>query len=86
MRRPAIGTVLPSSNRMVERVLGEILSLFPEVDGCVARIPYWGQGRGQPADGYDLGSFREAAPLLGHAGVGAICWTGTRGGGARVRA
>ncbi|MBL6076500.1 hypothetical protein JMJ56_00700 [Belnapia sp. T18] len=79
MPRPAIGTVLPSSNRMVERVLGAILPLFPEVDGCVARIPYWGQGLGQPADGYDLGSFREAAWLLGHAGVGVVCWNGTRG-------
>ncbi len=79
MRRPAIGTVLPSSNRMVERVLGTILPLFPEVDGCVGRIPYWGQGVGQLADGYDLGSFREAARLLGHAGVGVVCWNGTRG-------
>ena len=79
MPRLAIGTVLPSSNRMVERVLSAILPLFPEVDGCVARIPYWGQGMGQPADGYDLGSFREAARLLGHAGVGVVCWNGTRG-------
>jgi len=79
MRRPAIGTILPSSNRMVERVLGEILPLFPAVDGCVARIPYWGQGMGQPAEGYDLGSFREAARLLGHADVGVVCWNGTRG-------
>ncbi len=79
MPRPAIGTVLPSSNPMVERVLGAILPLFPEVDGCVARIPCWGQGMGQPANGYDLGSFREAAWLLGHAGVGVVCWNGTRG-------
>ncbi|WP_052214532.1 hypothetical protein [Belnapia sp. F-4-1] len=79
MPRLAIGTVLPSSNRMVERVLGTILPFFPEVDGCVARIPYWGQGMGQPADGYDLGSFCEAARLLGHAGVGVVCWNGTRG-------
>jgi maleate isomerase len=79
MRRPAIGTVLPSSNRMVERVLAEILALLPAVDGCVARIPYWGQGLGQPADGYDLAGFREAARLLGHAGVGVVCWNGTRG-------
>lgn len=79
MPRPAIGTILPSSNRMVERTLAGILPLFPEVDGCVARIPYWGQGLGQPRDGYDLAGFREAARLLGHAGVGAVCWNGTRG-------
>lgn len=79
MRRAAIGTILPSSNRMVERVLGDLLPLFPEVDGCVARIPYWGQGLGQPAEGYDLEGFREAARLLGHADVGVVCWNGTRG-------
>ncbi len=47
MSRLAIGTILPSSNRMVERTLAAILPLFPEVDGCVARIPYWGQGMGR---------------------------------------
>lgn len=79
MIRPAIGTILPSSNRMVERVLTALMAQFPGVDSCVARIPYFGQGQGQPADSYDAASFEAAARLLSHAGVGVVCWNGTRG-------
>lgn len=79
MTRRVIGTILPSSNRTVERVLGVVLRHFPEVDSCHARIPYWGDGLGQPADGYDAASYRAAAGLLGHAGVEVVCWKGSKG-------
>ncbi len=77
--RRVIGTILPSSNRTVERSLAAIMPAFPQVDSCVARIPYWGQGLGQPADGYDVPSYREAARLLGHAGAEVVCWNGSKG-------
>lgn len=76
---PAIGTITPSSNRIVERTLRGILPLFPGVDTTVARIPYHGAGIGQPKDGYDAAPYRDAAAQLGHAAVGVVCWNGTRG-------
>jgi maleate isomerase len=78
MRR-AFGTILPSSNRSVERVTAAILGHFPGLDACFARIPYHGPGIGQPPDAYDAEPFREAARQLGHAAVEAVCWNGSRG-------
>ena len=34
-----MGVILPSSNRVVERVTHDILSFVPGVDACFARIP-----------------------------------------------
>jgi maleate isomerase len=79
MSIPAIGTITPSSNRTVERTLAGILPNFPGLDSCVARIPYYGSGIGQPGDGYDAEPYRRAAWQLGHAAVGVVCWNGTRG-------
>lgn len=79
MSRTAIGTILPSSNRVVERTTAAILRHLPGVDGCAARIPYAPDGSGQPAGAYDTESYATAARLLGHAGVAAVCWNGTRG-------
>lgn len=75
----AIGTILPSSNRIVERTTQAVLVSYPDVDACFARISYHGHGRGQPADDYDLDAFVAAGEMLGHAQVGVICWNGTRG-------
>lgn len=75
----AIGTILPSSNRVVERVTAAVLADHPDIDACFARISYHGDSKGQPSDGYDLVAFADAAALLAHAGVGVICWNGTRG-------
>jgi len=77
--RPAIGTILPSSNRVVERTTAAILRHLPGIDSCVARIPYAPDGSGQPQGAYDTASYATAARLLGHAGVAAVCWNGTRG-------
>ncbi|GGJ12841.1 maleate cis-trans isomerase family protein [Neoroseomonas lacus] len=78
---PAIGSITPSSNRVVERTLAGILRHLPGIDSCIARIPYYGDGLGQPKDGYDAEAYRHAAWTLGHAEVGAVCWNGTRGAG-----
>lgn len=75
----AIGTILPSSNRVVERTTQAVLASYPDIDACFARISYHGHGRGQPADDYDLDAFVAAGEMLGHAQVGVICWNGTRG-------
>jgi maleate isomerase len=79
MSRIAIGTILPSSNRVVERTTAALLRHMPGIDHCVARIPYAPDGSGQPAGAYDTVSYASAARLLGHAGVAALCWNGTRG-------
>lgn len=42
-------------------------------------IPFWGNGHGQPADGYDAASYREAARPLGHGGAEVVCWNGSKG-------
>jgi maleate isomerase len=79
MSRIALGSILPSSNRVVERTTAALLRHLPGVDHCAARIPYAPDGSGQPAGAYDAASYAGAARLLGHAGVAAVCWNGTRG-------
>ena len=77
--RPAIGNIIPSSNRVAERTVAGIMTLFPLMDSCVSRITYYGAGIGQPADGYAEEAYRLAAWQLGHAGVDVVCWNGSRG-------
>jgi maleate isomerase len=77
--RPAIGVIVPSSNRVVERVTRELVATLPTLDVCFARIPYFGDGQGQPAGRYDEAPFLAAAEMLAHAKVGVICWNATRG-------
>lgn len=72
---PAIGVILPSSNRVVERVTKSILADFPGVDACFSRVPY----AGHPADGYDLDPFLHSARMLAQARPGIILWNATRG-------
>ncbi|MBR0680502.1 hypothetical protein GXW74_08385 [Roseomonas eburnea] len=79
MTRIAIGTILPSSNRVVERTTLAILHHLPGIDACFARIPYARDGSGQPPGAYDAASYTEAARLLAHADMAALCWNGTRG-------
>ncbi len=79
MARVAVGTIVPSSNRVVERTLAALLRHLPGLDGCIARIPYAPDGSGQPEGGYDDASYIAAARSLGHAGVAAVAWNGTRG-------
>lgn len=72
---PALGVILPSSNRVVERVTHAMLRDCPGVDACFSRVPY----AGHPADGYDLPPFLQAAALLSQARPGVILWNATRG-------
>jgi maleate isomerase len=75
MQVPAIGIILPSSNRVVERVTKSILEDFPGVDACFSRVPY----AGHPDDGYDLKPFLHSATMLAQAKPGIILWNATRG-------
>lgn len=71
----AIGVILPSSNRVVERVTHTMLSKLPAIDACFCRVPY----AGHPPDGYDLDPFRRAAAMLAQAKPDIILWNATRG-------
>ncbi|MTH61519.1 hypothetical protein [Paracoccus litorisediminis] len=73
--RRAIGLILPSSNRVVERVAHRMIAGRDDIDLCFARVPY----AGHPADGYDMSVFRAAARMLAEARVEGICWNATRG-------
>jgi maleate isomerase len=73
---PALGFVVPSSNRIVERATRTILGSVPgKIDACFARVPYGGH----PDTGYDTGPFEIAAAMLSEARVEIICWNATRG-------
>lgn len=72
---PAIGVILPSSNRVVERVTNSIIAAYPGIDACFSRVPYGGH----PADGYDGSTFANAAGMLAQARPGIIVWNATRG-------
>ncbi len=77
----AIGSILPSSNRTVERTTTAILRHFPALDACYGRITYYGAGIGQPAEGYDTEEYRRVAWHLSHAKVEVVTWNGTKGAG-----
>lgn len=72
---PAIGVILPSSNRVVERVTQTMLADYPGIDACFSRVPY----EGHPPDGYTLAHFRQAADMLAQARPEVILWNATRG-------
>ncbi|GJD51407.1 Maleate isomerase [Methylobacterium crusticola] len=74
----ALGVILPSSNRVVERATEARLSGRADAAACYARVPYHAMTRrGSPA--YDEAVFLDAAHLLADAGVAAIGWNATRG-------
>lgn len=77
--RRAIGLIVPSSNRVVERVASRLLTGSAEIDFCIARVPYGGIVGAGPTGGYRLEPFDTAAMLLAEAGVDTICWNATRG-------
>ena len=74
----------PSAPSCLPRTAWSNAPQLPSCGTCrasflVARIPYAPDGSGQPAGAYDAASYATAARLLGHAGVAAVCWNGTRG-------
>lgn len=72
---PALGVILPSSNRVVERATEARLAGLPAA-ACYARVPYGAMLKGET---YDESVFHTAADLLADAGVAALCWNATRG-------
>ncbi|TNC07475.1 Asp/Glu/hydantoin racemase [Methylobacterium terricola] len=74
MTAPALGVILPSSNRVVERATEARLTGLAEA--CYARVPYGAMLLGET---YDESVFLAAADLLTDAGVAALCWNATRG-------
>jgi maleate isomerase len=77
--RRAIGLIVPSSNRVVERVAGQLLAEHPGIDCCVARVPYGGIVAAGSTPSYIFKPFEAAAILLAEASVDVICWNATRG-------
>ncbi|MGX7704815.1 hypothetical protein [Methylobacterium sp. Gmos1] len=71
----ALGVILPSSNRVVERATEARLAHLP-VAACYTRVPYGAMLKGEA---YDESVFLAAADLLADAGVAALCWNATRG-------
>ncbi|OAS22418.1 hypothetical protein [Methylobacterium platani] len=71
----ALGVILPSSNRVVERATEHRLA-GATAAACYARVPYGAMLRGET---YDESVFLAAADLLADAGVAALCWNATRG-------
>ncbi|AWB20905.1 Asp/Glu/hydantoin racemase [Methylobacterium currus] len=71
----ALGVILPSSNRVVERATEARLVGLPAA-ACYARVPYGAMLKGES---YDESVFLAAADLLAEAGVAALCWNATRG-------
>lgn len=74
-RVSALGVILPSSNRVVERATEARLAGLPAA-ACYARVPYGAMLKGEA---YDDSVFLAAADLLADAGVAALCWNATRG-------
>jgi maleate isomerase len=73
----AIGTLAPSSNRIVERATASVLAALPGVTAHYARVPLTGDS--SEVRLHDVEGMCRAAELLSHAKVDAICWSGTRG-------
>jgi maleate isomerase len=71
----ALGVILPSSNRVVERATEARLAGLPAA-ACYARVPYGAMLKGEA---YDEPVFLTAADLLADAGVVTLCWNATRG-------
>lgn len=75
---PAIGTITPSGNRIVEAVVQAMGRDMPEVATLFSRIPVVGDTGG--ASDYAWERMLDAATLLSHARPDVISWNGTKGG------
>jgi maleate isomerase len=66
----AIGLIVPSCNRVVERITAAVLADLAGVSAHSTRVK---------AQEYTLDDVRRAAELLADARVDAICWSATEG-------
>jgi maleate isomerase len=78
----AIGTITPSGNRTVEKVMQSLCGALDNVVPLFTRIPVTGVTSPTPSalGPYDWPTMESAATLLAHAEPGAICWNGSKGG------
>ena len=74
----SLGTITPSGNRVVERVVQAMMRDIPGGSAQFTRIPVVGDTGG--VAGYDMPRMLDAATLLSHALPDVICWNGTKGG------
>jgi maleate isomerase len=80
-RRHRLGMLTPSSNTVLEPVIGAMLADLPEVSTHFARFRVTEISLGQGALGqFDLEPMLAAADLLADARVASICWNGTSAG------
>ncbi len=80
-RRTVLGVLTPSSNTVMEPMLGRMLAGTPDVTAHFARFRVTEISLGEAALGqFDFGSQLAAADLLADAKVDAIAWGGTSGG------
>ena len=66
----AIGLIVPSSNRVVERITAEVLGDVVGVSAHSTRVK---------SQEYTRDDVRWAAALLAHTRMDAICWSATKG-------
>jgi maleate isomerase len=76
----ALGTIVPSGNRMVERMTQEICAKLAGVVPLFTRIPVFGDTSPDKAAAgpYDWPAMLKAAELLSDAGPGALCCNGSK--------
>lgn len=75
----SFGTIVPSSNVMVERVTLAMTRDIPDVSPHFARFGFAGSSD-SVVDDYHWPSMMGAAQLLADAHVDLICWNGSKGG------
>lgn len=75
----SFGTIVPSSNVIVERVTLAMIRDIPEVSPHFARFGFAGSSD-MVVDDYHWPSMMGAAQLLADAHVDLICWNGSKGG------
>jgi maleate isomerase len=86
-RRHRLGMLTPSSNTVLEPVIGAMLADLPEVSAHFTRFRVTEILLGQGALGqFELEPMLAAADLLADARVASICWNGPRRAGWASRA
>ena len=75
-----IGTIVPSSNTVVERVTQAILAGRPDVSAHFARIPFAGD-KVHLSNQHDLDAMVQAARSLADARMDVIYWNGSKAAG-----
>jgi maleate isomerase len=75
-----LGTIVPSSNRIVERVTNAVLADFPETSAHFGRVSVTGD-KVHLSTTHDWGRMLDTAQMLADARLDAIVWNGSKGAG-----